>query len=151
MLTATGGNPGEDAPACRRPPMDGAARRRGPDPGSGRAIVDADTGDGVRPRADRLAPLGDDRGMDRRTRRDPRLTVERRRGPQAGETIDFVVDCRGDVSIATVQLGAGAPDGRSRTWSAEAEFAGPSEAPPERVWEKYAQVLLETNEFLFVD
>jgi hypothetical protein len=35
-------------------------------------------------------------------------------------------------------------------WSAEADFAGPAERPL-TPWERYAQVLLETNEFLFVD
>jgi hypothetical protein len=35
-------------------------------------------------------------------------------------------------------------------WNAAAQFAGPL---PKRLgpWEKYAQVLLESNEFVFVD
>ena len=38
-------------------------------------------------------------------------------------------------------------------WSAAADFAGPRDAAPEplNAWEQYAQVLLMTNEFLFVD
>ena len=36
------------------------------------------------------------------------------------------------------------------TWNSSAEFSGPR-APPMNAWEKYAQVLLESNEFAFVD
>jgi hypothetical protein len=39
------------------------------------------------------------------------------------------------------------------TWNSAAEFAGPPEKPPTPLsaWEKYAQVLLQSNEFAFVD
>ena len=38
-------------------------------------------------------------------------------------------------------------------WNAFASFSGPPEKAPEplKPWEKYVQVLLESNEFSFVD
>jgi len=40
----------------------------------------------------------------------------------------------------------------SAEWDAKAQFAGPSpQAKDLTPWEQYAQVLLETNEFVFVD
>ena len=69
-----------------------------------------------------------------------------------GETIDFVVDCReNDNSDAfdwspTVR----ALDSIGSEWKARTEFQGP--LPPSlSPWEQYAQVLLLTNEFAFVD
>ena len=35
-------------------------------------------------------------------------------------------------------------------WSAEEDFRGPAPRPL-TIWERYAHVLLETNEFAFVD
>jgi hypothetical protein len=37
-----------------------------------------------------------------------------------------------------------------KAWNASADFRGPA-ARPLGIWERYAQVLLETNEFAFVD
>jgi hypothetical protein len=37
-----------------------------------------------------------------------------------------------------------------QTWSARSDFTGPAPRPLD-VWARYAQVLLETNEFSFVD
>ena len=71
---------------------------------------------------------------------------------KAGETLDFLVDPRtGDNSdgfrwhpTITGDLG---------TFDSQAQFAGPPPAPPAALkpWEQYAQVLLETNEFVFLD
>ena len=71
---------------------------------------------------------------------------------KAGETIDFLVDARtGHNSdgfrwhpTITGDLG---------TFDSQAQFAGPAAARPAALkpWEQYAQVLLETNEFMFVD
>ncbi len=71
---------------------------------------------------------------------------------KAGETLDFLVDARtGDNSdgfrwhpTITGDLG---------TFDSQAQFAGPAPARPAALkpWEQYAQVLLETNEFVFVD
>jgi hypothetical protein len=82
-----------------------------------------------------------------------------------GDTIDFLVDCgrAGDYTFdqfdwpititkqAVAQAVAG--DDAGGVWESTAEFAGPAKkpAPPLNPWEKYAQVLLESNEFLFVD
>ena len=72
---------------------------------------------------------------------------------EKGDILDFIVDGRRDpendafgwapVIKADVKSGA-------QTWNAKDDFAGP---PPQRlgVWARYAQVLLETNEFTFVD
>jgi hypothetical protein len=69
-----------------------------------------------------------------------------------GETIDFVVDCREDADSdsfrwsPTIHANGPAP----AEWNARADFQGP---PPPALspWEEYAQVLLLTNEFAFVD
>ena len=71
---------------------------------------------------------------------------------RAGDTIDFLVDPRGsDTSDGfkwNPAIGSG--DGN---WEAKAQFAGPLPPRPAALkpWEQYAQVLLETNEFAFVD
>ncbi len=71
---------------------------------------------------------------------------------KAGDSIDFLVDARsGDNSDSfrwhptiTGDLG---------TFDSSAQFAGPAAARPTALkpWEQYAQVLLETNEFVFLD
>ncbi|SIO64818.1 Planctomycete cytochrome C [Singulisphaera sp. GP187] len=71
---------------------------------------------------------------------------------KAGETIDFVVDGRSNPSFDSfswspiVRKLAPAPV----EWKATAGFQGPA-TPPLTPWEEYAQVLLLTNEFMFVD
>jgi len=78
----------------------------------------------------------------------PRVEVK------AGEAIDFVVDCRANHDFdsftwaPTLRALDGQP-GRA-SWDARADFAGP---PPEPLTplEAYAQVLLLTNEFMYVD
>jgi hypothetical protein len=80
-----------------------------------------------------------------------------------GDTIDFIVSIHASLNnndflwAPVVQMtGATAirdANGYAKEWSAKKEFAGP---PPENqkpltAWEKYAQVLLLANEFLFVD
>jgi hypothetical protein len=84
-----------------------------------------------------------------------------------GDTLDFVVDCRGDdvddrfLWAPTITL-TSAPDPGARKsrfreagikWSAQDDFAGPSDAStgPLTPWEKVAQVLLLSNEFAFID
>jgi len=74
---------------------------------------------------------------------------------EAGDTIDFIVDIRAQLNsdehlwspvVTLMQEPA-------TSWNAQAEFAGPWEEPPAplNAWEKLAQVLLSSNEFLFVD
>lgn len=68
---------------------------------------------------------------------------------QKGDTIDFIVDARRDPENDAYTW---APVIKSddQTWNAKNDFAGPL---PQQlgIWERYAQVLLETNEFAFVD
>ncbi len=71
---------------------------------------------------------------------------------QPGDTIDFIIDCRENDSFdgftwAPMIRGAGGE------WPAQKQFAGPPPPKPAPLspWEKFAQVLFETNEFVFVD
>jgi hypothetical protein len=68
---------------------------------------------------------------------------------QAGDTIDFTVDCVGNAETDNFEWAPVIRAGE-REWNATKDFAGPA---PLRLspWEKYAQVLLQTNEFAFVD
>jgi hypothetical protein len=82
-----------------------------------------------------------------------------------GDIIDFVVDLGrgGDYSfdsfgwkVTIVKEPAktqAAGEDSGGTWDSAAEFSGPPPAKPKPLspWEKYAQVLLESNEFAFVD
>jgi hypothetical protein len=70
---------------------------------------------------------------------------------KAGDTIDFVVDI-GDVLNHDEFLWAPKISAESEDWNAASEFSGPA-APPAYLtaWEQYAQVLLLSNEFAFVD
>jgi hypothetical protein len=82
-----------------------------------------------------------------------------------GDTVDFLVDCgrAGDYTFDQFQWNikisrqpapeAVAGDDAGGVWESATEFAGPAKKPaaPLSPWEKYAQVLLESNEFLFVD
>lgn len=80
---------------------------------------------------------------------------------RAGDTIDFVVACGntdgwdsylwGPVVRYTDREGKdGVPVKEQIEWQAELDFAGPT-PPPLDPWERYAQVLMLTNEFAFVD
>ncbi|MEW4567335.1 PSD1 and planctomycete cytochrome C domain-containing protein [Tautonia sp. JC769] len=72
----------------------------------------------------------------------------------AGETVDFVVDCLGNTSHDSFAwspvLTFETPAGSRTTWDARSDFRGPPEAPP-TAEEQYAQALLMTNEFLYID
>jgi hypothetical protein len=76
-----------------------------------------------------------------------------------GETIDFAVDFRANLNsdmfkwAPTIQMTPAEPGSETIAWSAKKEFGGPPSPPPAPLspWEKYAQVLLSANEFLFVD
>jgi hypothetical protein len=68
---------------------------------------------------------------------------------QKGDMVDFIVDARSDPEndaftwAPVIRLG-------DRTWNAKNDFAGPPSSSLS-TWARYAQVLLETNEFAFVD
>jgi hypothetical protein len=83
---------------------------------------------------------------------------------KAGETLDFIVDCRASVTsdsftwpviVKMKNLPEGIAGGEDTLeWNSVTDFAGPQTAAPMTPlspWEKYAQILLETNEFVFID
>jgi hypothetical protein len=75
-----------------------------------------------------------------------------------GDTIDFLVDCKGSdlcdsfgwVPVVRVASAPVAGNDGPAEWNSATSFAGPA-AKPLDAWVKYAQVLLESNEFVFVD
>jgi hypothetical protein len=73
-----------------------------------------------------------------------------------GDTIDFETDRRSNPRddqftwMPTVRMSA--PNGaEAGVWSAQKDFTGHPAFRHLSVWEKYAQVLLETNEMAFVN
>jgi len=79
-----------------------------------------------------------------------------------GDTLDFVVDCRTNPyydsfawapTIRLVEPPQKEAAEEVMEWSAANDFAGPSKKIPEALtsWEKYAQVLMMSNEFIFLD
>ncbi len=76
-----------------------------------------------------------------------------------GEVIDFVTDGREDgandafkwaVAIKMAKA-PNTPKGGIVDWDAQKDFSGEMEGRRMTPWEKFAQVLLETNEMMFVD
>ena len=80
---------------------------------------------------------------------------------KAGDTIDFVVECGKDNTsdsfgwAPVVVLSSANLPGGSQRFDATADFGGATAPPAPAVrlsaWEKYAQVLLSSNEFVFAD
>jgi hypothetical protein len=81
---------------------------------------------------------------------------------EPGDTLDFEVDIKGGLNSdqylwAPKVTFEASREGEAvaRVWDAKAEFGPPVEAvippAPLTAWEKYAQVVLASNEFLFVD
>jgi len=78
-----------------------------------------------------------------------------------GDTVDFAVDSNQNLNsdsftwvprIKALSQAASAGSGSASEWNARQEFSGPKEVPaPLNAWEKYAQVLLMSNELAFVD
>jgi hypothetical protein len=115
---------------------------------SGTLGHDQTAGDGVRGRAvsSKTGELGSWIAFHAKT-----PTPVRRLALTQGEVIDFVVDCRtGDNSDSFTWAPVVREIGTKSRWDARAEFHGP---PPPALspWEEYAQVLLLTKEFVFVD
>ena len=155
ILSATGGHPD---------PAHGSAIRRWTAPRTGAVSIEGvlehaeKPGNGVRARivSSRLGVLAS--WSAHHTRAGTKMSrVEVRKG----DTIDFVVDSRGDVGWDSFSW---APVVRMKTppaataanqpivWDARADFL--SQPAPRKAltpWEKYAQVLLLSNEFMFVD
>ncbi|QEG37990.1 PSD1 and planctomycete cytochrome C domain-containing protein [Bythopirellula goksoeyrii] len=72
---------------------------------------------------------------------------------ESDETIDFVVGCRGNAGWDTFQwkvaLSLESGSGMQH-WSSQQDFHGPQPEPLD-LWTQFAQVLLVSNEFLFID
>jgi hypothetical protein len=153
MLTAGGGHPGGDAAhaAIRRwvSPINGVVRI------SGTVSHNEAQGDGVRARivSSRLGELASWNVFHLQAATDLDSVQVKK-----GDTIDFVVDCRGSdyfdsfgwspvIKAATPPVAGN--DGPA-VWNAATDFAGRKTQSLD-AWAKYAQVLLESNEFVFVD
>jgi hypothetical protein len=145
MLRAGGGEPGETEPVVRRwiSPVSGKITIEGTLRHRQTAVP---YGDGVRGRIvssrhGELASYTVD-GTAAETKLSG-ISVEK------GDTVDFIVDPRRDVEnddfswAPVIRLG-------EQSWNAAEDFAGPP-SQPLKAWERYAQVLLQTNEFAFID
>ena len=74
-------------------------------------------------------------------------------GVEKGEVLDFVVDSRDDDEsdrFTWAPVIEELSEEHPRRWSAEDDFRGPH-AEPLDPWAQYAQILLQTNEFAFID
>ena len=158
QLTAQGGHAGND--------LQHAAIRRWVAPRnavvsiSGTLQHEHKEGDGIRGRiiSSRAGPLGS-----WTLHNDKAETTAESAEIEKGDTIDFVVDFNAnlnsdDFKWSPVIKSKDQPDGASAgeyasEWNAKKDFNGPPEQPPRPLspWERYTQVLLLSNEFLFVD
>ena len=78
-----------------------------------------------------------------------------------GDTVDFVVECRANLNADSFQwapviqmtdAGDRAATGMAMVWAAKVNFIDPKKIPRAlKPWDKYAQVLLLSNELMFVD
>lgn len=154
QLTAEGGHAGNDLEhaAVRRwiAPRDGAVSI------SGTVRHEDEAGDGIIARivSSRAGELGvwplHNKKADAKVERTP---------VQRGDTIDFVVDLGKNLNsdmfkwAPVLKLVDAEAVGEPPQWSAKKDFGGPPPLPPTPLspWEKYAQVLLQANEFWFVD
>ncbi len=151
MLNATGGHPGNDQEhiAIRRwyAEADGSITVRG------KLEHPSENGDGVRGRivSSRDGLLGEwiaqHKTVDTNT-----MTHAIKRG----DTLDFLTDCRDNpnhdsfqwrVTIRQTEIAAGAT---TAEWTSERDFHGP-QPDPLGPWQRLAQTLMLTNEFLFLD
>jgi hypothetical protein len=156
VVSGTGGHPGNDQhhAAVRRwiAPRDGTITIKGT------LSHPAPEGDGVRGRivSNRLGPLGE--WLVHNGKKEAELASV---PVKEGDKIDFVTDCFGNVDydsftwspdIRFLADGKTLP-GQRMEWSALNDFADAAKAmhPALDVWQKYAQVLLLTNELVFVD
>jgi hypothetical protein len=146
-LSAVGGYPGDDAAhsAIRRwtAPMDGTVAIEGEFKNTQRK--GDEFGDGVLARivSSRLGELASGAARDS-TAELKVAAVE----VKAGDTIDFIVECRADSEGDNFTWAPVITEG-PRTWNAK-DFRGPEPLKLD-LWARYAQVLLNTNEFAFVE
>ncbi len=75
---------------------------------------------------------------------------------QAGDVIDFVVYCQADGDndafqwAPVIRGSVGADESAQIVWDAAVDFSGPVEMPLDP-WQQLAQILMMSNEFMFVD
>jgi len=71
---------------------------------------------------------------------------------KASETLDFIVESRGNDNSDSFRWRTVLSTTDGATFDAAKQFTGPPrKTNPFTPWERFAQVLLETNEFMFVD
>jgi hypothetical protein len=156
LLTRDGGHPGND--------LAHAAIRRWTAPAAGVVTVrgklkhTAEPGDGVRARvvSSRTGTVGDWTAHQSEAE-----TVVKELAVEAGDTVDLVVDCRTGPNSDSFEWRATIRYERDLTessaaprdeWNTARQFSGPVEQlKPLSPWERYAQVLLVSNEVFFVD
>jgi hypothetical protein len=156
MVNASGGHPGAV------PELASVRRWTAPIAGviavTGTLKHSNDQGDGVRGRI-----VSSNRGLlgEWTVHTTNSLTSIKRLAVEAGETVDFLVDCRGHEHFdsylwaPTIRYLEGDLAELTRSeFNAERDFRGAEDSPltpPLSAWERYAQVLLLSNEFAFVD
>ncbi|WP_309713284.1 DUF1549 and DUF1553 domain-containing protein [Armatimonas sp.] len=154
MLSRDGGHPGDSKHMVIRrwvSPLEGTVRV------SGTLNHPGTVGDGVRGRVvhSRSGVLGE--WVAQKSQAETKVnTIEVKRG----DTLDFVVDCRANENTdsfawapSVTIAGTKVVGSKRQAWKAEADFGGPppAAATPLSKWERYAQALMLTNEFLYVD
>ena len=146
-LNANGGQPGNSAQA--------AAIRRWIAPRDGQISIDgtlsyqAKTGDGVHGWivSSTIGQLGV-----YMANKNPVPTIVPRAIVRKGDAIDFVVIGRGPFGWApAVRYIDGTVAGKVQAWDARKDFSGALAPKQMEAWEKFAQVLFETNELTFVN
>ena len=158
-LTRDGGHPGNDKnyAVIRRwtAPQDATLMI------SGTLTHPSDQGDGVQARI--VSSRSGEIGHWIAQHGQAQTTVERV-AVRRGETLDFIVDCRASdnsdsfawspvlktVPASGAKTAAAEP---TMTWAASLDYGGPDSQTVKTLsaWEKYAHILLMTNEFCFVD
>jgi hypothetical protein len=123
---------------------------------SGLLRHDAEKGDGVRGRivSSQAGQLGE-----WSVHNEKKETKVESIAVRAGDTIDFVTDCQQTVDHdsfgweATIRITENPEQAAKKSWSTSAEFADSARSSQNRLnaWEQYAQVLLLSNELIFVD
>jgi hypothetical protein len=144
-LRASGGEPGETEPVVRR----------WVSPVAGKVVIE-----GTLRHAQPAVPYGDGvRGRVRSSRHGELASYNVNGGSaetkltdiavEKGDTIDFIVESRADVENDRFSWAPFVRQGE-QSWNAAEEFAGP-QPQSLKPRERYAQVLLQANEFAFVD
>jgi Protein of unknown function (DUF1553)/Protein of unknown function (DUF1549)/Planctomycete cytochrome C len=152
VLTPEGGIPGKPYAVIRRwiAPRDGFVSIDG-------TLVHATAdGDGVQGRmvSSRLGELGNWVAYKSQApTKLPRVSVKR------GDVIDFITDSRENPKsdnfrwspVIKMEPAANIAKDRPMEWNAKRDFSGEAQTKRLNSWEKFAQVLLETNELTFVN